>query len=259
MSAAKKEGEKLPFLIICPKTFFAAMKFNDAIKLMEENRRVYDSLAEDFSRTRSAIWEEFKSLKDYFQDGEKVLDLGCGNGRFFELFQDEAEKKVQYFGVDNSPKLLEMAKQRHPQAQFILTDGLNLPFAENFFDKILCIAVLHHLPGDELRRQFLRQAYRVLRPGGLLILTAWYLWPNLRIWRHTKLFLKYTFLKLVGRSKLDWGDTYEPWGKKGQRYFHNISPRELKGTLDDVGFKIESISLLIRKSGEKSLVVIAKK
>lgn len=226
---------------------------------MEENRLVYDSLAEDFSRTRSAIWEEFKSLRDYFQDGEKVLDLGCGNGRFFELFQDEAEKKVQYFGVDNSPKLLELAKQRYPQAQFILTDGLNLPFTENFFDKILCIAVLHHLPGYELRRQFLRQVHRVLRPGGLLILTTWHLWPNLRIWRHTKLFLKYTFLKLVGRSALDWGDMYESWGKKGQRYFHSISRGELRGLLEEVGFRVENMGFLVRKSGEKSLVAIAKK
>ncbi len=239
---------------------------------MEENRRVYDLLAEDFSRTRSAVWEEFKSLGKYFQDGDKVLDLGCGNGRFLELFQSEGPptpptggfgrgegKKIQYFGADNSPKLLEIARQRYPQARFALTDGLNLPFEENFFDKILCIAVLHHLPGYELRRKFLRQAHRVLKPGGSLILTTWRLWPNLRIWSHMKLFLKYTFLKLAGRSNLDWGDIYEPWGKKGRRYFHNINSRELGRLLEDAGFKIESQGFLSRKSGEKNLLAIAKK
>jgi len=223
---------------------------------MELNKRFYDLLAEDFSRTRANVWEEFKSLGEYWQDGDRVLDLGCGNGRFYDLVC-QTGKNIKYFGVDNSRSLIAMAKQRYPQAQFILNDGLELPFGDDFFDKVLCVAVLHHLPGYDLRREFLRQALRVLKKDGVLILTSWFASPGKRRWMNL---LKYSWLKIIGKSNLDWGDFYESWGgNKGVRYFHNFGAKEMRGLLEDVGFKIESIGSLTRKSGERNLVVIARK
>ncbi|OGZ39743.1 MAG: hypothetical protein A3B04_01740 [Candidatus Portnoybacteria bacterium RIFCSPLOWO2_02_FULL_39_11] len=231
------------------------MDINEAKKIMELNKHFYNLLAEDFSRTRANIWEEFKSLGEYWQDRDQVLDLGCGNGRFYDLVCRPG-KNIKYFGVDNSERLIAMAKQNYPQGQFILNDGLELPFGDEFFDKVLCIAVLHHLPGYDLRREFLRQARRVLKKDGLLVLTTWFAAPGKRRWRNL---LKYSWLKIIGRSKLDWGDFYEPWGNKGVRYFHNFSAKEMRNLLEDVGFKIESIGFLTRKSGEKNLVVVARK
>jgi SAM-dependent methyltransferase len=221
---------------------------------MENNRKLYDELADDFSRTRSSVWEEFKSLKEYFQDSDRILDLGCGNGRFYELFADKQD--VQYFGADNSQKLLNLARQKYPSAQFVPTDGLNLPFANNFFDKILSIAVLHHLPGSQMRREFLLEAGRVLKPGGILVLTTWKLWPN---FKHLPTYLNYLMQKVLGQSELDWGDLYIAWGKKGYRYFHNFSTGELKKLLQGAGFVVQDIGILKRKSGEESMVVVAKK
>ena len=68
----------------------------------------------------------FKDLKE----GEKILDLGCGNGRWYKIFK---EKKVDYFGLDNSEKLIEIAKENFPEAKFFVGDALNLPFPDNFF------------------------------------------------------------------------------------------------------------------------------
>ena len=222
---------------------------------MQLNKQMYDLLTEDFSRTRATVWEEFKSLGEYFQDGDTVLDLGCGNGRFFELING-AGREIKYFGADNSEKLVQLAKQRYQAGKFVLTDGLILPFADNFFDKILCIAVLHHLPGRELQREFLREAYRVLKPNGRLILTTWEARPGKRRWRSL---LKYTWLKIIGKSNLDWGDFYEPWGEKGLRYFHNFSKKELCQSLGEVNFDIQEAGFLNRRSGEKNLLVVAKK
>lgn len=222
---------------------------------MEINRQFYDSMAEEFSQTRSTIWEEFKSLGEYFQDGGRVLDLGCGNGRFCDLLIGQNEE-IKYFGVDNSENLLKIARQRYPQWQFVLNNGITLPFTENFFHKILCIAVLHHLPSRELRREFLREAYRVLEPGGLIVITTWHLWQNQMHW---PVLLRYAWLKLTGRSKLDWGDFYKPWGEKGIRFFHNFTSNQLQAHLKEAGFKIENIGILTRRSGEKNLVAIAKK
>mgnify|MGYP001609320423 FL=1 len=164
------------------------MDLNEAIKIMKLNQQFYDLLAGEFSSTRAALWEEFGFLGDYFQSGEKVLDLGCGSGQFFEMLT-RGGKNIQYFGVDNSAKLIGLAKGKYPQGQFVLTDGLKIPFADNFFDKALCFSVFHHLPSFELRREFLREIFRVLKPEGRLILTVWFLKSR---WKYWGLFLKYS-------------------------------------------------------------------
>ncbi len=228
------------------------MKVDEAIKIMEQSRQTYDKIATDFSRTRSSVWES-KAFGQYAQDGDKVLDLGCGNGRLLELFQD---RPIDYVGCDNSELLLKIAQQKYPGNKFVLTDGINLPFVDNEFDKIFCIAVLHHIPGDELRRKFLKEARRVLKKDGRLIISSWYLWPTIK---HAPLFLKYFLKKIFGLSLLDWGDVFKPWGKMGRRYLHHFTKTGLKKLLEETGFSIGRMVIFGRPSGEKSLFIIAKK
>src|SRR3989338_3354772 len=132
------------------------MDINEAKKIMELNKHFYNLLAEDFSRTRANIWEEFKSLGEYWQDRDQVLELGCGNGRFYDLVCRPG-KNIKYFGVDNSERLIAMAKQNYPQGQFILNDGLELPFGDEFFDDLVCRAGQAAL--EESSKIFLAQNY----------------------------------------------------------------------------------------------------
>ncbi len=220
---------------------------------MEENRRFYEKIAADFSRTRETIWEEFNPLLKYVQDGYKILDLGCGNGRLLSFLEG---KQIDYVGVDNSKELLALAAERYPDKKFILSDGINLSFGDNSFDMVWCLAVFHHLPGKELRLMFLKEVYRVLKPGGRVLISVWYLWPTLKHWRT---FLKYFFLKIFGFSSLDFGDVYKNWGKIGKRFIHNFSKKELKDILEEVGFLVEEVFFLARSSGEKNLIIIGKK
>ncbi len=228
--------------------------------LLEKTTQDYNLIAEDFSRAREHIWEEMRFLFDNFLiPGERVLDLGCGNGRFYQVMKD---KNIDYIGVDISEKLIEIAKKRFPKAKFQVADALNLPFPDNYFDKVFSIAVLHHIPSKEFRLQSLKEARRVLKPGGLLILTVWNLWQKKTAW---KLFLKYTFLKLIGKSKLDFGDIFYPWKSQDgkiliQRYFHLFSKNSLKKLVNKAGFGVKEINIFKREETKNyNIYLIAEK
>ena len=217
-------------------------------------------IADDYARTRAFIPDDIRSLGKYVFPGEKILDLGCANGRFYEVLED---KNTDYYGVDNCEKLIEIAKRKYPKAKFQLLDevsplqglpsspsfaaarlaeAINLPFPNNFFDKVYCISVFHHIPSPELRIKFLEEVKRVLKPEGLLVLRVWDFWKR-KI--GFKLLLKFSFLKIIGASKLDFFDAFIPWkDQKGkvliQRYFHLFTKKELENLVKIVSFKIKN-------------------
>jgi ubiquinone/menaquinone biosynthesis C-methylase UbiE len=137
------------------------MKKEYAQYLLNKTKEDYNLISEEFSRTRWFVWEETKFLfSDYVKEGDRVLDIGCGNGRYFELLKI---KNASYVGIDNSKNLIEEAKKKYPEADFKVADALDLPFNDNSFDKVYSIAVLHNVPSKELRAQFLKEAHRVLK------------------------------------------------------------------------------------------------
>lgn len=210
-------------------------------------------ISEDFSRTRFQIWPELTFLFDRAQKGEKVLDSGCGNGRFYPLLK---EKGVKYFGADNSEKLVAIAKNKYPEADFIVADALKLPFEDNYFDKIFSIAVLHHIPSKELRLEFLEEAKRVLKKDGVIIIAVW------KFHQPKEFFylFKYTIFKLFRNSQLDFMDIEEPWGKRAKRYYHWFFKKELDNLAKEAGFKIIGVGFTKNKRGNrKNIYLVAKK
>ena len=222
--------------------------------LLDRVNRNYNLIAKDFSRTRSKPWYEVRFLfSDYLFSGDKVLDLGCGNGRNVVYFN---EKLTDYYGVDNSVELINLAKKKYPQKNFRVDDALSLSFAGDFFDKVYSVAVLHQIPSEELRLKFLREAKRVLKPKGLLALTVWKLYRT----DHLMLILKSFFMKMMKKSKLDYGDVLIPWGDKIERYYHFFSEKELKGLIEKAGFKlIESGVVRSDDNDRQNIYIIAQK
>ena len=221
--------------------------------ILEKTKENYNLIAKEFSATRREIWEELKFLFEDLKEGEKVLDLGCGNGRWYKVFK---EKKVNYFGIDNSEELIEIAKENFPDAKFLVGDALNLPFPDNFFDKVYSIALLHHIPSEDFRIKVLEEAKRVLKSGGILILTCW----KIHQWREIFALLKYTLLKLIGKSKLDFKDLFLPWGKKMLRYYHFFTKRELENLLKKAGFEILESGVVKNKRGNRqNYYIVCKK
>lgn len=222
--------------------------------LLEKTRRDYNLIAREFAMKREEGWEETNFLLDnYLKPGDKILDLGCGHGRYFPLFR---KKNVQYFGIDSSEELINIAKENYPAGSFQVGEALNLPFSDNFFNKIYSIAVLHHLPSDELRLKFLKEAKRVLGAGGLLILTVWKFHEKKEIF----LLFKYTILKFLGKTKLDFKDILEPWAKQVDRYYHWFSEKELRRLVERAGFIIRESGIIEnRKGNRQNIYLIAEK
>ena len=222
--------------------------------LLTKTKEDYNLIAKDFSRTRSYPWQEIRFLFDnYLVANEKILDLGCGNGRYFPFFK---EKKVDYFGVDGSSELIRIAKNKYQQGRFLVGDALDLSFPNNFFNKVYSIAVLHQIPSDELRSRLLKEIKRILKSKGLLILTVWKFHRR----KELLLLLKYTILKAIRKSKLDWRDIFVSWGKKTERYYHYFSQRELEKLVKETGFEIiDSGTVKGLKGNRQNIYIVAKK
>ncbi|MFH1583149.1 MAG: class I SAM-dependent methyltransferase [Candidatus Falkowbacteria bacterium] len=212
--------------------------------LLEMVKRNYEEIAEDFDTTRKKyLWPELLKLAEIVKDGDRVLDVGCGNGRLLQAF---GQKKIEYVGVDNSEKLIEAARKNYElritNYEFKNVDILELDkLPEKDFDFVFCIAVLHHLPGADLRLKALEQMKSKLKPNGKIILTVWNLWSQLKF---RKLILKYGLLKMIGKNKMDFRDILFDWknnrGEKiSQRYYHASTKNELKKSAVAAGFKIE--------------------
>ena len=75
------------------------MNKKSAQKIINQTRKDYNKIAEHFASTRQYIWPDIGKILDKLKidQGTKVLDLGCGNGRFADYF---IEKKAEYYGLD---------------------------------------------------------------------------------------------------------------------------------------------------------------
>lgn len=206
------------------------MDQHTAQKLINKTRDDYNLIAEQFASTRHYVWGDFaKTTKEIDFANKKVLDLGCGNGRIFEFLTD---KKISgYFGIDQSEELVKIAKNRYPEGHFIIGNILETPYKNEQFDIVICLATLHHVPTGKLRNQAIGEIYRILKPGGILLMTNWYFWN------------KPKYLKmLVADTSLPFGDFMMPWklgtGKKRtERYFHAWTKAETKKRLRTNGFE----------------------
>ena len=160
---------------------------------------------------------------DHFplERGDRVLDLGCGEGRHVIAAYLAAE--VDAIGVDLSLAdlknaqvkaedfLTDTAGDEHRSLGLASADALRLPFADNSFDKVICSEVLEHIPDY---RAALTEIRRVLKPGGLLCASVPRRWPEKICWALS--------------------DAYHQVPGGHLRIFR---ARELRGNIESLGFK----------------------
>lgn len=104
--------------------------------------------------------------------GMAVLDVGCGTGTLL-LIAAELAPDVTLYGVDIDDRILELARQkiavRRARIQLERASATELPYAGGSFERVLSSLTFHHLTRAEKARAF-EEAYRVLRPGGQLLI-----------------------------------------------------------------------------------------
>jgi len=104
-----------------------------------------------------------------FKPTDVVLDFGCGVGRLCSWL---ASRCNQVYGIDVGTEVLGLATQYHARANIIYQayDGETIPFAQAYFNAILCVRVLNKriLPGEKFVR-ILREFHRILKTPGVLV------------------------------------------------------------------------------------------
>ena len=125
-----------------------------------------DHWENDYSR-RGRVWGGAVHHLPQTGAGERVLELGCGNGKSFSAL---AETKCDVVGIDFSPSAAILCRSLTPRntlTNIALADVRSLPFEDASFDVVFAFHVIGHLPLSG-RIRCAGESVRVLRPGGAL-------------------------------------------------------------------------------------------
>lgn len=135
----------------------------------ENVHKVYDTIASHWNHTRYKAWPRVEAFVRSLPKHSLVADLGCGNGKNLPHVKEACGFAV---ASDISAPLARIAAEEHG-ASCMVADCLTTPLRAGIFDAVLSIAVLHHLSTPARRIQALREAARLLRVGGQLLVYCW--------------------------------------------------------------------------------------
>lgn len=166
---------------------------------LEQIRAFWTQQAIDHKQSPAASWSdrmviemEGREIVKHLTDGDRVLDIGCGNG--YSTVQFAAKRRINILGVDYIPAMIEEARRRLSNLaddvlgtiEFKVGDITALDELTEQYDKVIVIRVLINLGDDTSQAQALAECARVLKPGGLLLLSEATLkgWERLNSFRH---------------------------------------------------------------------------
>ena len=126
----------------------------------------YDNIASEYNQryASSPLPERANALIHLIQkvNPRCILEVGCGTGFWLNAFGPKVD--VAY-GLDYSLGMLAQAQRRSFPLILLRGDAIHLPYQDNFFDLLYCVDAIHHFGKPGL---FISEAFRVLRPGGVL-------------------------------------------------------------------------------------------
>lgn len=219
-----------------------AMQPETVTLLTDLNRRFYNRFAETFSASRGATEPGLERALAQVQTGDRVLDLGCGQGRIAL----QLPPGVAYVGVDYAVDMLAVARREAEaagvDAVFVTAGLLDSAWEAKIpapFEWVVLRAVLHHIPGYENRAAILRRAAGVLAPGGRIILANW---QFLQIERLRRRLLPWATIGLSAED-VEPGDYLLDWRREGHghRYVHLVDEAETLRLAEDAGLDVAQL------------------
>ena len=141
---------------------------------VELSKEWFNKQAPVYDDTNTILYSKYgkiscENIFEFLKDKEytKLLDIGCGTGYLIDMLAKVHD--AEYTGVDLSPEMIKQANNKKiKNAKFVEGRSDEIPFDDNTFDIITCSQSFHHYPDTDKAMQ---EAKRVLKPGGLYILS----------------------------------------------------------------------------------------
>jgi ubiquinone/menaquinone biosynthesis C-methylase UbiE len=135
-----------------------------------ENPSAAQYTLRDFAAALEMLSRKLGEAAD-IQDGQRVLDCGCGFGGTIAHLNDRFQN-LDLVGLNIDDRQLAIARanvqaQNSNRVSFVQGDACELPFEDGSFDRVLAVECIFHFPS---RERFFQEARRVLKPGGVLAL-----------------------------------------------------------------------------------------
>lgn len=142
------------------------MAYKKTIEWYDQNAKEYAEKTN--ANPKNKLYDKFLTdFVKYFSINAKILDAGCGSGRFTNALQS---KGIDVVGLDLSKQLISEAKTSYPLINFQYGDLLDLPFQDEYFDGIWAQASVIHFENDKQVSLVLSEFSRVLKQDGFLYL-----------------------------------------------------------------------------------------
>lgn len=158
------------------KSVAMTLAVNRAALARWEDRWSFDEQAARYDEVTGRYTEGYNPHENYnqvlefvaemFARDAKVLDIGIGTGN---LAQQLLKQGCDVLGIDQSREMLRIAREKLPQVSLLEANMLALPMANESVQGVASTYVLHHLE-DQDKKLALQEMFRVLKPGGLLVL-----------------------------------------------------------------------------------------
>lgn len=195
--------------------------------MSNRTKQDYMRIGKYFSKTERSLWPEMKKYLKQVEKNDHVLDVGCGEGRLLQ-----GVKTPNYTGIDFSPTLLEIAKKRYPKRKFLLRDITTQKGWKGTkeYDKIFCVAVIHHLATKKEQLFVMKQIKKHLKRDGTAYFSIWNLWQR-KFWGE--------HLKSLPKKSKNWRAIEIPFRQgKEKRLYMALGKRRLKKLAKEAGLTI---------------------